>query len=134
MTATYVPVTTALRTLAAAGHKVEKLSRRQAQALGRWDHLYIVDGVRYDLPGVRSLATKAAERDLARPTTATTVKVREIDALADQLMAAEPGLIVSRRGERNLHGQVVYALWREGEHYSKIRRLTLAQIRRLAAA
>ena len=123
MTATYIPVQAALKTLAAAGHKVETLTRRQAMALGRWDALYVVDGTRYDLTGVRCLV---ADVGMERKTTSQTDKPRrEIEVLAEVAAARTKNVRICTMGERNLNGQTVYRI----EVGAKSAKWTLARIR-----
>jgi hypothetical protein len=109
MTATFIPVSTALRTLTAKGHTVQKLTRKQAMTMGRWDALYVVDGTRYDLAGIRLLAQQEADRSLERETTPTGPKAeREIDRLAAVFHAKTTAVIATGLGGRGLNGLVTY--------------------------
>ena len=129
MTATFIPVAAALRTLAAKGHKVQKLTRRQAMAMGRWDALYVVDGTRYDITGIRNLAQQEAGECLKRETAPTAPKAeREIDRLADLFAARTTARIAPDLGGRQLNGLVTYPVWKKPGDRPVF--MTLQQIRR----
>jgi hypothetical protein len=129
MTATFVPVSTALRALAAKGHQVQKLTRRQAMAMGRWDALYVVDGTRYDITGIRILAQREAGESLKRETAPTAPKAeREIDRLAALFHAKTTARIAPGLGGRGLNGLVTYPVWKKPG--ARPVDMTLQQIRR----
>lgn len=112
MTRTFIPVNTALKALAAAGHDVIKLSSKQARVAGFGGPRYLVDGYSYDLSGIRAMVK---DLGLEKDTKTTADKPRrEIEDLADAIAQNEfcqgKQLSVSRFGYRKLNGQVVYRL------------------------
>ena len=123
MTRTFIPVNAALKALAAAGHDVQKLSRKQDRIAGFGGPHYLVDGEWLSLSSVRAMA---ADLGLEKSTKAATEKPRrEIEDIADAVAQNEfcqrKQMIISRIGYRNLHGQVVYTIRfinKDGEHKS----------------
>lgn len=112
MTRTYIPIKDALKTLAAAGHEVDKISTKQARVAGFGGPQYSVDGKRYDLSGIRHLV---ADLGIEKSTKAAADKPRrEIEDIADAAAQSEfcqsKQLFISRMGYRNLNGQVVYTI------------------------
>lgn len=112
MTRTFIPVNTALKALAAAGHDVQKPSRKQDRIAGFGGSHYLIDGEWKSLSSVRAMV---ADLGLEKNTkTAADKPRREIDDLADAIEQSEfcqrKQIVVSRFGYRNLNGQVVYTL------------------------
>ena len=109
---TFVPVNAALKALAAAGHDVAKVSRKQDRVAGFGGPHYLIDGEFKSLASVRAMV---ADLGLEKETKKTADKPRrEIDEICDAIAASEfcqrKQICVSRFGYRNLHGQVVYTL------------------------
>ena len=123
MTSTFIPVKDALKALAAAGHDVQKVSRKQDRVAGFGGPKYLIDGKFYGLSAVRSMV---ADLGIEKSTKAATDKPRReieniADAVAQNKFCQRKQMLISRIGYRNLHGQVVYTIRfvnKEGEHKS----------------
>lgn len=112
MPRTFIPVNDALKALAAAGHEVAKVSRKQDRVAGFGGPHYLVDGEWLSLSSVRAMV---ADLGLEKNTkTAAEKPRREIEYIADAVARSEwcqtKQIAVSRFGSRNLHGQIVYTL------------------------
>jgi hypothetical protein len=132
MTRTFIPVKDALKALAAAGHDVQKVSRKQDRVAGFGGPTYYIDGKAYGLSAVRSMV---AELGLEKSTKAALDKPRrEIEDLAEAVARSEfcqrKQIVVSVFGYRNRNGQTVYTIYfvnKDGERKSCAR--TVAWIR-----
>jgi len=112
MTRTFIPVNAALKALAAAGHDVQKPSRKQDRVAGFGGPTYFVDGKPYGLSGVRALVVDLGLEQNTK--TAADKPRREIEDIADAVARSEfcqsKQIWISRQGYRNFNGQIVYAI------------------------
>lgn len=112
MTRTFIPVKDALKALAAAGHDVQKVSRKQDRVAGFGGPSYLIDGKFYGLSAVRSMV---ADLGIEKNTKAAADKPRrEIEDIADAVARSEfcqsRQIVISCFGYRSLSGQIVYSL------------------------
>lgn len=129
MTRTFIPVKDALKALAAAGHDVQKPSRKQDRVAGFGGPQYLIDGRLYDLVAVRAMVT---DLGLEKNTKTEADKPRrEIEDIADAVAESEfckcKQISISRFGYRNLNGQVVYTIHfvnKDGEEKAYAKPLT----------
>ncbi|MFZ9114381.1 MAG: hypothetical protein ACO24D_14810 [bacterium] len=130
--AKFIPINDALKALAAAGHEVAKVSRKQDRVAGFGGPHYLIDGEWLSLTSVRAMV---ADLGLEKNTTVQADKPRrEIEDIAEAVRN-HPGcqkrqVMIGTWGQRNLHGQIVYAfrmVGREGMHINKMK--TLRDIR-----
>ena len=129
MTRTFIPIKDALKALAAAGHEVAKVSRKQDRVAGFGGPHYLIDGEWLSLSSVR---TMVAELGLEKSTkTAAAKPRREIEDIAEAVARSEfcqsRQIVISTFGYRNLNGQVVYTLHfvnKDGERKSGAKTLS----------
>ncbi len=133
--AKFIPINDALKALAAAGHEVAKVSRKQDRVAGFGGPHYLVDGEWLSLSSVRAMV---ADLSLEKSTkTAAEKPRREIEDIAEAVRnhagCQKREVVVCTWGSRNLHGQIVYPFEMIGREGMRIRKMkTLRAIREWA--
>ena len=133
--AKFIPVNDCLKALKAAGHDVQKRSRKQDRVAGFGGPAYYIDGEVHGLSSVRAMAAGLVAAKDTKP--ATDKPMREIDHIIEAIQA-DPRCVkrqvrVSPWGERNFHGQVVYSFYMVNREGKEVRGMkTLRAIRNWA--